>query len=227
MIRKIGVLLLASSMLFGCDAVQNSNKTQRGAVIGATGGALLGAILGNNIKGGSSELGAVLGGVVGGAAGGVIGNQMDKQAKKIEEEIPGAEVKRIDDGIVVTFDENSEVRFASSKHDITAESAKALDKLIAVLTEYPDTNIVITGNTDSTGGDEMNMKLSERRASSVASYLKGKGISGARITTKGLGETAPIADNSTKEGRSKNRRVDIVIVPNEKMKQDAKAQVGE
>ena len=107
--KKIVVLALSAAVLLtGCEAYNNSNKAQRGAVIGAAGGALLGAILGNNVGNGqNSELGAVLGTVVGGAAGAVIGNQMDKQAKKIEEEIPGADVKRVDDGIVVTFDENN------------------------------------------------------------------------------------------------------------------------
>jgi len=105
--KKFVVLALSAAVLLtGCEAYNNTNKAQRGAVVGAAGGALLGAILGNNVGNGqNSELGAVLGTVVGGAAGAVIGHQMDKQAKKIEEEIPGADVKRVDDGIVVTFDE--------------------------------------------------------------------------------------------------------------------------
>ena len=130
--KKIAVLTLSAAILLvSCDAYNNSNKTQRGAVIGAAGGALLGAILGNNVGNGqNSELGAVLGTVVGGAAGAVIGNQMDKQAKKIEEEIPGAEVKRVDDGIVVTFDENSGVYFETAKHNINEKSKETLNKTI-------------------------------------------------------------------------------------------------
>lgn len=216
------------SMLVSCEAYNNSNKTQRGAVIGAAGGALLGAILGNNLgSGGNSEVGAIIGTVVGGAAGSIIGNQMDKQAKKIEEEIPGAEVKRIDDGIVVTFDENSGVTFASGKADLTADSKTLLNKLINVLNEYPETNVLIAGHTDSTGSDAFNMTLSEKRAKAVTNYFIGSGLNSSRFTTTWFGETQPAHDNSTPEGRSKNRRVNIGIVPNEKMKEQAKQQAGE
>ena len=221
--KKIAILTLSAAILLvSCDAYNNSNKTQRGAVIGAAGGALLGAILGNNIGSGqNSELGAVLGTVVGGAAGAVIGNQMDKQAKKIEEEIPGAEVKRVDDGIVVTFDENSGVYFETAKHNINEKSKETLNKLIAVLKEYPETNVVVAGYTDSVGKDEYNMGLSKRRAQSVTNYFTSNGLAASRFTTKWFGEQNPVADNGTPEGRAKNRRVNVVIVPNEKMKADA------
>ena len=226
--RKIAVLVLSVAvMLTGCEAYNNSNKAQRGAVIGAAGGALLGAILGNNVGNGqNSELGAVLGTVVGGAAGAVIGNQMDKQAKKIEEEIPGAEVQRVDDGIVVTFDENSGVYFDTAKHNINEKSRQTLDKLVSVLKEYPDTNVLVAGYTDSVGKDAYNLGLSQRRAQAVTSYFTSKGLPAKRFTTKWYGEQNPVASNDTPEGRAKNRRVNVVIVPNEKMKEDAKKQAG-
>lgn len=128
--KKFVVLALSAAVLFtGCEAYNNTNKAQRGAVVGAAGGALLGAILGNNVGNGqNSELGAVLGTVVGGAAGAVIGHQMDKQAKKIEEEIPGADVKRVDEGIVVTFDENNGgVYFDTNKYNINEKSKQTLE----------------------------------------------------------------------------------------------------
>lgn len=228
MIKKISIFFICVSLLVSCDAYNDTNKAQRGAVIGAAGGALLGAILGNNVgSGGNSELGAVLGTVLGGAAGAVIGNQMDKQAKKIEEEIPGAEVKRVDDGIVVTFDENSGVTFASSKADLAPASKEILNKLVTVLKEYPETNVLVAGHTDSTGSEAFNMTLSEKRAKAVTSYFISNGLSASRFTTKWYGESQPAYDNSTAEGRSKNRRVNIAIVPNEKMKEEAKKQVGE
>ena len=217
-------MLLSATMLMGCEAYNNSNKTQRGAVIGAAGGALLGAILGNNIKGGSSEMGAVLGTVVGGAAGAIIGDQMDKQAKKIEEEIPGAEVKRVEDGIVVTFDENSGVYFDTNKSNVNAASQGTLNKLVNVLKEYPETNVVIIGHTDSTGNDAYNMTLSEKRAKSVTNYFISNGLASGRFTTKWFGEEQPEHDNATPEGRAKNRRVNVVIVPNETMKAEAQKQ---
>lgn len=226
--KRIAVLVMSAAILLvSCEAYNNTNKAQRGAVIGAAGGALLGAILGNNVGSGqNSELGAVLGTVVGGAAGAVIGNQMDKQAKKIEEEIPGAEVKRVDDGIVVTFDENSGVYFATAKHDINAKSKETLDKLVAILKEYPETNVLVAGYTDSVGKDQYNLGLSQRRAQAVTNYFKSKGLAGSRFTTKWYGERNPVASNETADGRAKNRRVNVVIVPNEKMKADAKKQAG-
>ncbi|MCW9036900.1 OmpA family protein, partial [Altibacter sp.] len=170
----------------------------------------------------NGELGAVVGGVVGGTAGVLIGAKMDKQAKEIENEIPGAQVERVDDGIVVTFDENSGVYFDTNKYNINAASQTTLDKLTGILREYPDTNVLVVGHTDSVGADEYNMKLSEQRAYAVTNYFtQTKGLSASRFTTNWYGEQAPVADNSTAEGRAKNRRVNIVIVPNEKMKQEA------
>ena len=228
--KKFVVLALSAAVLFtGCEAYNNTNKAQRGAVVGAAGGALLGAILGNNVGNGqNSELGAVLGTVVGGAAGAVIGHQMDKQAKKIEEEIPGADVKRVDDGIVVTFDENNGgVYFDTNKYNINEKSKQTLDKLAAILKEYPDTNVLVAGHTDNVGKDEYNLGLSQRRAQAVTNYFKSKGLAGNRFTTKWYGEKNPIASNDTAEGRAKNRRVNVVIVPNEKMKAEAKKQAGQ
>lgn len=230
--KKLSLLALAvilSVPFTGCEATRNANQKQKGAVIGATGGAILGAILGNNLgKGGNSELGAVLGGVVGGGAGVLIGDRMDKQAQRIEEEIPGAEVERVDDGIVVTFDENSGVYFDTNMHDLKSESINTLNKLANVLNEYSDTDVLVVGHTDSTGPKTFNMTLSEQRAKSVTNYfVNNKNLNRSRFTTKWFGPDNPIADNGTVEGRAKNRRVNVVIVPNEKMKNDAKREAGE
>jgi len=221
------VILVAG--LSSCEATKNANNAQKGAVIGTAGGAILGAIIGNNAgKGGKGEIGAVIGGVVGGTAGVLIGNKMDKQAQKIEEEIPGAKVERIEDGILVTFDENSGVHFETEKYNITSTSEVMLTKLANILKEYPDTNVLVVGHTDSSGSAAYNMSLSERRANAVTNYFtNNKGLSSSRFTTTWFGEDQPIADNSTVEGRAKNRRVNVAIVPNEKMKADAKKEAGE
>ena len=176
-IAALALTLIVS--LGSCEATRNANNKQKGAVIGATSGAILGAIIGNNVgKGGNGELGAVIGGVVGGGAGVLIGAKMDKQAQKIEEEIPGAQVVRVDDGIVVTFDENSGVYFDTAKYNINPASQATLDKLANVLREYPDTNVLVVGHTDSVGADEMNMTLSKNRAQSVTNYfVQNKGLS--------------------------------------------------
>ena len=221
--------LILVAGLSSCEATKNANNAQKGAVIGTAGGAILGAIIGNNAgKGGKGEIGAVIGGVVGGTAGVLIGNKMDKQAQKIEEEIPGAKVERIEDGILVTFDENSGVQFATNLYNITNTSEVLLTKLANILKEYPDTNVLVVGHTDSSGPADYNMTLSEKRAYSVTSYfVQNKGLSSSRFTTTWCGEEQPIADNSTVEGRAKNRRVNIAIVPNEKMQEDAKKEAGE
>jgi outer membrane protein OmpA-like peptidoglycan-associated protein len=224
-INKSGLVLfiiILTVSLANCKSVQNANNKQKGAVIGATGGAVIGAIIGNNVgKGGNGELGAVIGGVVGGTAGVLIGAKMDKQAQKIEEEIPGAKVERIDDAIVVTFDEGSGVYFATNKYNINMASQQTLDKLSGVFKEYADTNILIVGHTDNVGAEDYNLTLSKNRAYAVTNYLIGKSLSAGRFTTNWFGESQPTNDNSIAEGRAKNRRVNVAILPNDKMIEDA------
>ncbi len=217
-----GIVLVAlSTIITSCEAVKNTNKTQRGAGIGAVGGAIIGGILGNNLgKGGNGALGAVLGGVIGGAAGGVIGNKMDKQAREIDAAIPGAQVERVGEGIKLVLNENA-VRFDTNKSTLTTAARTNLDKLVTVFNEYPDTNIVIYGYTDSTGSAAHNLKLSEQRATAVRNYLSSKGLVSTRFTITGLGIADPIASNETPEGRSQNRRVEFAITANEKMIHDA------
>ena len=226
--KSLAVVAMSVTLLTGCEATRNANNKQKGTVIGAAGGAIIGAVIGNNVgKGGNSELGAVIGGVVGGAAGNIIGNKMDKQAQRIEEEIPGAEVERIDDGIVVNFDENSGVYFDTNKYNINNASETTLNGLSKVMTEYPETNILVVGHTDNTGSADYNMTLSKNRAQAVTNYLVAQGLSVGRFTTQWYGETQPKYDNTTPEGRAKNRRVTLAIVPNQQMKEEAKQQAGE
>jgi len=224
--NRIASILIAVVILSSCDAVQNANNTQKGAVIGTTAGAVLGGVLGNNIGNKeNSVLGAVIGGVVGGVAGGVIGKQMDKQAQKIEEEIPGAEVTRIGEGIDIVFDEKSGVYFDTNKSNINTKSRGNLNKLVGIFKDYPDTNIIVEGHTDSSGDDAYNLELSKKRANSVTSYLISQGISASRLTTYFHGETLPKYDNGTAEGRAKNRRVEFGVLANDKMIEDAKKKV--
>lgn len=225
-IQYTTVVIMSLSLFVGCKAVENSNNKQKGAVIGATGGAVIGGVIGNNVgKGGNSVLGAIIGAAVGGAAGAYIGDRMDRQAERIEEEIPGAQVTRVGEGINVTFDENSGVRFATDKSNINSTSSATLDKLVNIFKEYPDSNILIEGHTDSVGSDDYNMGLSKRRAESVSSYIIDHGISNSRITTKWYGEGQPKGDNSTAEGRAQNRRVELGIVASEELKREAQNKV--
>ncbi|MES2748689.1 MAG: OmpA family protein [Bacteroidota bacterium] len=225
-IYLVATVFTASTVLTGCEAAKNTNKTQRGAAIGAVAGGVLGAVIGNNVgKGGNGALGAVLGGVVGGVAGGVIGNKMDKQAREIKTALPGAQVERVGEGIRLVLGENA-VRFDTNKSTLTTTAQSNLDKIIPVLKEYADTDITIYGFTDNTGAVAYNQTLSEQRAASVKSYLASKGVSTARINTTGLGINDPVASNDTAEGRSQNRRVEFTIIANEKMVNDAKKEAG-
>lgn len=219
---NIASLFLSSALLLtSCESIQNANSQQKGTAIGAAAGAVLGGVLGNNIgKGGNAPLGAVLGGVVGGVAGNVIGKKMDKQAKEIQETLPGAQVERVNDGIKVTMNE-SIVNFAFDSADLTDTAKSNLDKLAEVLVNNPDTNINVYGYTDSKGTDDYNLKLSDRRAASVKSYLISKGVAESRLYTMGMGEQDPVASNDTDEGRAKNRRVEFAITANEEMIKDA------
>jgi outer membrane protein OmpA-like peptidoglycan-associated protein len=229
------ILYIASIMIIasGCDATKRASKQDKGVAIGATGGAVIGGILGNNIgKGSHTALGALIGAAVGGVAGGIIGNKMDKQAEKIKTEIPGAKVERVGEGIDVTFDENNPdgtkagVYFATNKFDINANSQLALDKLVKIFAEYPETNILIEGHTDNVGTEDYNMTLSQRRANAVGDYLKAAGVGADRLTIKWYGESQPKVDNDTPENRALNRRVEFAITANDKMKADAKTEAG-
>ena len=206
-------------ILAGCKSM---NKTTKGAVIGTAGGGAIGAVIGK--AAGNTALGAIIGAAVGGATGAVIGHKMDKQAKEIESKVPGAKVDRVGEGIVVEF--NEKILFAFSQATLGASAASNLDKLATILKEYPDTDIEVQGHTDSRGTDEYNMGLSERRAATVANYLKGKGIPSSRIRTKGFGESAPVATNDTDEGRAQNRRVNFLITANDKMKEESKKEAA-
>lgn len=214
--------MMSALLIMGCSTVKNTNHKQRGAATGAASGAVIGGVLGNNVgKGNNTALGAIIGAVVGGVAGGYIGDRMDKQAQKIEEEIPGAEVTRVGEGISVVFNEDAGVYFDTNKSVVKGTSANTLDKLAGILKEYPQTNILVVGHTDSSGPLEYNMTLSQQRAESVTNYLANSGVSKSRLTTEWYGPNQPKADNATAEGRAKNRRVEMAIVANEELKQEA------
>lgn len=225
-IRKTSYVI-ALAMVMSCSTVKNANKTQKGAGIGAAGGAVIGGVLGNNVgSGNNTALGAILGAVIGGAAGGYIGNRMDRQAERIEEEIPGAEVKRVGEGINVTFNEDAGVYFDTNKSMVKGTSATTLDKLAGIFKEYPKSNVLVEGHTDSAGADDYNMNLSKQRAQSVSDYLIAKGVDASRFDTKWYGETQPVGDNTTTEGKAKNRRVELAIVASDALKKEAQTQTN-
>lgn len=217
-------LLLVTTLFTSCNSVKNANNTQKGVGIGAGAGALIGAIIGNNSKIGTAG-GALIGAAVGGGTGALIGNKMDKQARQIDQALPGADVERVGEGIRLTLKENA-VRFDTNKATLTTQAKANLDKLIPVFTEYADTNIEIYGYTDNTGKPEYNLALSGKRAASVKNYLISKGLVASRFKTMGMGVAEPIATNDDAGGRSQNRRVEFAITANDKMKEDATKESG-
>jgi outer membrane protein OmpA-like peptidoglycan-associated protein len=199
------------------------NKTQKGALIGAGAGAVVGGLIGSKSK--NTALGAILGATIGGAAGAVIGNQMDKQAKKIEQDLgKAAKVERVGEGIKITFD--SKLLFDFGKTDLQETNKMNLRKLSESLKQYPDTELLIEGHTDNVGSDSFNQNLSQNRAASVANFLNSVGVSMARLKPEGRGEAQPIASNDNDSGRQQNRRVEIAVYANDKMKTDAQKKAG-
>ncbi len=222
---KFAAIIMVVAVLASCASM---NSTQKGGAIGAGTGAALGAIIGH--LAGDAAVGAAIGTAVGGGAGLIIGNQMDKQAKMIEETVPGAEVKTINEGqaIEVTFDGMSDgITFPTNSSELSSTSKTNLSKMVSVFNEFPDTYLKVSGHTDDKGAEEYNMTLSEKRATSVSSYLVSQGVSSSKIATEWYGETKPRVANDTDTNRSKNRRVEILIVPNEKMIKDAQVEAGE
>ncbi|HDT12985.1 MAG TPA: OmpA family protein [Candidatus Aminicenantes bacterium] len=211
----VPILVFALALMsFGCASW---SKTAKGATIGAAGGAVVGGVVGKIA--GNTLLGAIAGAALGGAAGAYIGRQMDKQAEEMRRDLEGAKVERVGEGIKITFD--SGLMFDINKYDLRPASQENLTKLAAILNKYPDTNILVEGHTDSTGTREINMPLSENRAKAVAAYLATLNVQSARFTVHGYGPDQPIGDNATVDGRQMNRRVDLAIMANEKLKKAA------
>lgn len=208
------ILSLLAASLVGCAAMK---KRDRGAIIGAATGAVLGGIIGN--KAGNTAVGAILGAAIGGAAGAYIGNYMDKQAEEIARDLEGATVERVGEGIKITFD--SGILFAVDASSLQPEAKANLVQLSVILNKYNDTEILVEGHTDATGSADHNLDLSLRRAQSVANHLTAQQVSPTRLNMMGYGEDQPIASNETAQGRSENRRVEIAIFANDKLKKVA------
>lgn len=191
-------------------------------MIGAATGAAAGVLIGR-ANGGTAQ-GAIIGAVVGGAAGAIIGHQMDQQAKELAQNIPGATVERVGEGIQVTF--SSGLLFGFDSDRVLGESAKNLKTLAKSLDKYPDSDLLIVGHTDSLGTSVYNQDLSLRRARATAAYLTSQGVQLERLKSEGRGEREPVADNNTEAGQARNRRVEVAIFANAKLRAEAAAKAG-
>ena len=217
MMKKLFIGLLIISFLIGTMGCAEWNRTAKGAAIGAGAGGAAGGLIGYAT--GNTVAGVLIGAAVGGAAGALIGNYMDKQAAEIERDIEGARVERVGEGIKITFD--SGILFDVNRANLKDGSRAELTKLATILNKYDDTNILLAGHTDATGSDQYNLELSRRRAQSVSDYLSIQNVNSERFTVEGYGESDPVASNETTDGRAQNRRVEVAIWANEKLKKAA------
>lgn len=224
MIQNLRRSATALSLLtiLAIPACASLSSKQEGAIIGATTGAAAGGLIGR--ANGSTAKGAIIGAAVGGTVGAVIGHQMDQQAKELKQNIPGATVERVGEGIQVTF--ASGLLFGFDSDRVLGESARNLDQLAKSLDKYPGSDLLIVGHTDSLGTGAYNQDLSLRRARATAAYLTSKGVLLDRIKSDGKGELEPVADNSTEAGQATNRRVEVAIFANEKGRASAAAKAA-
>ena len=212
--KVLAIILLSLLTVVSCttatDGTRKVSKTGVGAGIGAAAGAVIGQAIGKDTKG------TLIGTAGGAAVGAAIGNIFDRQEKDLRNKLKGTgvDVKRTGEGeIKLTAPEN--ITFDINSYVIKPQFRNTLDSVATVLKTYPDSTIVVSGHTDTTGNDAINNPLSINRASSVESYLESQGISTSRITSRGFGSKQPIASNSTEAGRAQNRRVEIAIIANQ------------
>jgi len=217
--KRILGLVLVVALFAGCASM---SRKEKGAVIGAGSGAVIGGVIGN--QAGNTAVGAIIGAAVGGAAGAYIGNYMDKQAAEIEQDLQGAKVERIGEGIKITFD--SGILFDVGKAALQPAAQQNLTDLARILNKYADTKVLIEGHTDSTGSEEYNLGLSRDRAQAVANFLQTQQVDATRFTIMGYGESQPVASNDTAAGRAANRRVELAIMANDKLKKVAEQQTN-
>lgn len=213
--RRLTASLAVASLLATSACVTDPNtgqkKVSRAALVGG-GGALAGLLIGGLIGGGT---GRIVGAGIGGIAGGLIGHKMDQQIRELKEQTAGTgvDISATDNGQAILVNLPNGVTFDVDSYALKPEFRETLDKIAASLNKYPESLVDVYGHTDSTGSNEYNQTLSENRARTVASYLTMQGVAGARIRSQGFGETMPVTGNDTEEGRSRNRRVEIKIVP--------------
>ena len=220
-LKSVAAVAALAVLLSGCQSMQRqnattgeteTNSTSKGAIVGAVSGILIGLGTGDNAKERRNR--ALAGAIAGGAVGAGVGNYFDRQEAELREELQnsGVQVRRVGQDQLVLVMENG-IGFESDSYMLDSSIYSTLNGVARVLVEYPDTVLMITGHTDSTGSESYNQTLSLKRAESVSSYLAGQRVATNRLSTMGMGETSPICDNSTSQGRKCNRRVEISFYP--------------
>lgn len=215
--RPLLTFLAVAVAATGCKTLdpytgeEKLSSATKGALIGAAAGAVVGLISGDDAV--ERRQHALIGAGIGALAGGSIGYYMDRQEARLRAELEGTGVSVTRMGDNITLNMPGNVTFATDSSDLSPAFFGVLDSVGKVLGEYDRTVVEVAGHTDSTGSDAHNQGLSERRASSVASYLMSRGVVRQRLITVGMGESRPVADNASTAGRQANRRVEITMVP--------------
>lgn len=208
---KVQALALAALVvLAGCQSNTGTvmdKKATKGAILGTLAGAVAGAAIGGHDH---RAGGAIIGAATGAIAGGLIGTYLDKQAQELDA-IPGAEVQRRDDSLLVNF--QSTLLFDTNSSTLNPGAYDRLRSLARTLNNYPKSDVIIKGHTDSVGSEIHNQTLSEHRADRVRNFLVAEGVASPRVTAIGFGESMPVSTNASPEGRQQNRRVEIEIRP--------------
>jgi len=213
MMRTATAILAAVALATaGCATGEGGlSKTQKGAILGTLAGAAAGAAIGGKDH---RAGGALIGAATGAVAGGLIGNYLDKQAEELDA-IPGAEVERRDDSLLVNF--QSSLLFDTGQSSLQPGAYDRMRSLARTLNNYPKSRVIIKGHTDSTGNERFNQTLSEERADTVRNFLISEAVGPGRMTAIGFGEQMPVATNNTPAGRQQNRRVEIEIRPDQEV----------
>ena len=220
-IRTTTAVVLTAATLVGTTGC--ASNTASGGLIGAGAGAAIGGLIGAN-NGGTAE-GAIIGAAIGGAAGALIGREMDQKAEELARRLPDAQVERIGEGILITFD--SGILFGFDSSDLRPQAQQNLAALATSLEDIEeDAVLMVVGHTDSTGSAEYNETLSQRRAQAAASYLRQQGMNPVNLETLGLGESEPVASNDTESGQAENRRVEVAVYASEEYRERVQGRVG-
>ncbi len=214
-IRAGLVACLLGFSLVACQSIDSNTK--KGVLLGTLAGAAAGAAIGGHDH---RAGGALIGAATGAIAGGLIGGYLDRQAAELDA-IPGAEVEKRDDSILVNF--QSQLLFDSGSSSLHPGAYDRLRSLATTLNNYPKSQVIIKGHTDSEGSESFNQQLSEQRADRVRNFIISEGVAPSRITSLGFGESLPVATNATRDGRSQNRRVEIEIRPDDEVMRSGNA----
>lgn len=211
------IALACTVALSACTTVNPyTNETQTskatiGAGVGALAGAVIGLISGDDSR--ERRKRALIGAGLGALAGGSVGYYMDVQEAKLRQKLAGTGVSVTRQGSNIVLNMPSNITFGVDSASISGDFFQVLNSVNVVVQEYDKTLIEIMGHTDSTGSSEHNQRLSERRAASVSQYFASRDVRPLRLATYGHGENYPIASNDSEQGRSQNRRVELVLVP--------------